>query len=305
MTQHTPFPLLHCSPFVVLKLTLEFSVARQKTYPTTTSPRLPNSHHKLRPPLISPNISTMPRAPKRRPLTGCHHRKPKRQAKANERWLHLSSCQVGQMRTLQTVMSTTSLFCMSLYQLRAHILAAETVVTAHADLAVLHAAFDSVSITLVTFLGLLRAAAGGGPAQRGRSGTLPPSPRRPRRPENCPPPCRCRRGGCPAQSPLGGSPSSEKDPRVALHPPPKARRRRHRHRRRRRRRCLSSSSSPSPPPSPSLAILPRVGRIVVAITAAVTDAVVVVIVGVVVVVVVGGGGRRLRRWRCVSSSPPR
>ena len=47
---------------------------------------------------------------------------------------------------------------MSLDQLRALILAAETVVTAQADLAVLHAAFDSVSITLVAFLGLLRAA---------------------------------------------------------------------------------------------------------------------------------------------------
>ncbi len=62
------------------------------------------------------------------------------------------------MRTIQTVMATTSLFCVSLNQLRALILAAETVVTTQADLAVLHAAFDSISITLVSFLGLLRAA---------------------------------------------------------------------------------------------------------------------------------------------------
>ncbi len=62
------------------------------------------------------------------------------------------------MRMIQTVMGTTSLFCMPLNQLRALILAAGTVVTAQADLAVLDAAFDSVSVTLVAFLGLLPAA---------------------------------------------------------------------------------------------------------------------------------------------------
>jgi hypothetical protein len=61
------------------------------------------------------------------------------------------------MRTIQTVMATTSLFCMSLNQLCMLILAAETVVTAQADLAILHAAFDSVLITLISFLGLLQA----------------------------------------------------------------------------------------------------------------------------------------------------
>jgi hypothetical protein len=86
---------------------------------------------------------------------GCRRRKPKRLAHLNTRWLHLGARQSGQMRTIQTVMATTSLFCMSLNQLRALILAAETVVTAQADMAVLHAAFDSVSITLVAFLGLL------------------------------------------------------------------------------------------------------------------------------------------------------
>ncbi len=99
----------------------------------------------------------MPRAPKRRALTGCRRRKPKRQATPNERWLHLGAHQAGQMRTIQTVMATTSLFFMSLNQLRTLILAAGTVVTAQADLAVLDAAFDSVSVTLVAFLGLLRA----------------------------------------------------------------------------------------------------------------------------------------------------
>jgi hypothetical protein len=90
-------------------------------------------------------------------LTGCRRRKAKRQATPNERWLHLGARQADQMRTIQTVMATTSLFCMSLNHFRALILAAGTVVTAQADLAVLDAAFDSVSVTLVAFLGLLRA----------------------------------------------------------------------------------------------------------------------------------------------------
>jgi hypothetical protein len=59
------------------------------------------------------------------------------------------------MGTLQTVMATTSLFCMSLNQLCALIFAAMTVVTAQANLAVLNAAFDSMSVTLVAFLCLL------------------------------------------------------------------------------------------------------------------------------------------------------
>jgi hypothetical protein len=44
---------------------------------------------------------------------------------------------------------------MSLNQLRALILATKTVVTAQADLTILNAAFDSVSVTLIAFLGLL------------------------------------------------------------------------------------------------------------------------------------------------------
>jgi hypothetical protein len=82
-------------------------------------------------------ISTrMPRAPQRRALTGCRRRKAKRQATPNARWLHLGARQACQMMTIQTVMGTTSLFCMSLNQLRVLILAAETVVTAQADMAV-------------------------------------------------------------------------------------------------------------------------------------------------------------------------
>jgi hypothetical protein len=44
---------------------------------------------------------------------------------------------------------------MSLNQLRALILAAGTVVTAQANLAILDVAFDSVLVTLIAFLGLL------------------------------------------------------------------------------------------------------------------------------------------------------
>jgi hypothetical protein len=55
------------------------------------------------------------------------------------------------------LMATTSSFCMSLNQLRALIHAAKIVVTAHANLAILYAAFDSVLVTLVAFHGLLQA----------------------------------------------------------------------------------------------------------------------------------------------------
>jgi hypothetical protein len=61
------------------------------------------------------------------------------------------------MGTLQTLMATTSTFCVAFNQLRALILATETVVTAYANLSILGAAFDSVLITLVAFLGLLQA----------------------------------------------------------------------------------------------------------------------------------------------------
>ena len=60
------------------------------------------------------------------------------------------------MSTIQTMISTTSLFCMFLNQLRALIFATRTVVTAQADLAVLDAAFNSVSVTLIALLGLLQ-----------------------------------------------------------------------------------------------------------------------------------------------------
>ena len=61
------------------------------------------------------------------------------------------------MRTIQSVMATTSLFCMSLNQLHTLIFATGTVLTAQANLAILDAVFDSMSVTLVAFLGLLRA----------------------------------------------------------------------------------------------------------------------------------------------------
>jgi hypothetical protein len=61
------------------------------------------------------------------------------------------------MGTPQMLMAMASLFCMSLNQLHVLILTSKTVVTTHANLAVLDAAFDSVLVTLVTFLGLLQA----------------------------------------------------------------------------------------------------------------------------------------------------
>ena len=66
------------------------------------------------------------------------------------------------MRTIQTVMATTSLLCTSLNQLRALILAAGTtvVVTAQADLIwpSLTQPSTPCPVTLIAFLGLLRAA---------------------------------------------------------------------------------------------------------------------------------------------------
>jgi hypothetical protein len=65
---------------------------------------------------------------------------------------------------------------MSLNHFRALILAAGTVVTASADLAVLDAAFDTVSVTLVAFIGLLRATHVANVPQRG-SRSITPAPR--------------------------------------------------------------------------------------------------------------------------------
>jgi len=80
----------------------------------------------------------MSHAAKRRTLTGCRRRKPKRQASSNERWLHLSSREACDLRTMNTMMTTTSFFCTALNHLRVLVLAAETVVTAPTDLAILH-----------------------------------------------------------------------------------------------------------------------------------------------------------------------
>ena len=97
----------------------------------------------------------MPPTPRRRTETGLRRRKPKRQATANERWLHLGAGKASLMFTLHVVMGTALLFCLAMHQLLALIVAAEGVVIAHADLDVLHVAFDLVSVTLVGFLGLL------------------------------------------------------------------------------------------------------------------------------------------------------
>jgi hypothetical protein len=62
---------------------------------------------------------------------------------------------------------------MSLNHFRALILAAGTVVTAQADLAVLDAAFDSVPVTLIAFLGLLRATSISPSTKRQRRSSTP------------------------------------------------------------------------------------------------------------------------------------
>ena len=97
----------------------------------------------------------MSRAPVHLLSTGLRRRKPKRKVCTNERWLHMSSCNVGIMRTLQTVMATTLLFCVFLNHLHDRILTAESVVTNPAVLAILDAAFESMSTALVFFLCLI------------------------------------------------------------------------------------------------------------------------------------------------------
>ncbi len=95
--------------FVVLDLPQYFlqrarKLAHAQTLTAPTPIRKTNSYQ------LSPDLSTTkPRATKRRALTGCRRRKAKRQATPNERWLHLGARQAGQMRTIQTVMATTSL----------------------------------------------------------------------------------------------------------------------------------------------------------------------------------------------------
>ncbi len=64
-------------------------------------------------------LIAMPPIPRRRAEMGLRRRKPKRQATANERWLHLGAGEASLMFTLHVVMGTASLFCSAMHQLLA------------------------------------------------------------------------------------------------------------------------------------------------------------------------------------------
>ena len=100
----------------------------------------------------------MPPAAKRRAETNLRRRKPKRQATANERWLHLSSAETDLQSAIQVVLYTMSTFIMAMMQLLVLVLAVEaTADDEDAEYEMIDAAVDSVSIVLVGFLSLLRA----------------------------------------------------------------------------------------------------------------------------------------------------
>ena len=100
----------------------------------------------------------MPRAPRCRAETNLRRCKPKRQATANEGWLHLSSAESDLQSAIQVVLYTMSTFVMAMMQLLALISAVEAAADVEdAEYEMIDTAVDSVSIVLVGFLGLLRA----------------------------------------------------------------------------------------------------------------------------------------------------
>jgi hypothetical protein len=100
----------------------------------------------------------MPRAPKHRVKTSLCQCKPKRQATQNERWPHLSSGKADLQVTLQQALATISMFVLAMTHLLALILACkEVAVGDNINYDALDAAFESIAIVLMAFLGLLRA----------------------------------------------------------------------------------------------------------------------------------------------------
>ncbi len=68
----------------------------------------------------------MPHAPRRRAETNLRRRKPKRQATANERWLHLSSAETDLQSAIQVILYyMMSTFITAMTQLLTLILAVE------------------------------------------------------------------------------------------------------------------------------------------------------------------------------------
>ncbi len=100
----------------------------------------------------------MPHAPRRRAETNLRQRKPKHQATANKRWLHLSSAETDLQSAIQVILYMMSTFVMAMMQLLALVLATKaTADDEDAEYEMIDAAIDLVSIVLVGFLGFLRA----------------------------------------------------------------------------------------------------------------------------------------------------
>ena len=99
----------------------------------------------------------MAQTAKQRAETGLRRRKRKRLATSNERWLHLSAGEVGVMDSLQSSMGLTSLVCTVLNFQLAMALAVESVADGNTDMAAVNAVIDTVSVNLVTYLGLMGA----------------------------------------------------------------------------------------------------------------------------------------------------
>ena len=89
--------------------------------------------------------------------TSLHRRKRKRLATSNERWLYLSAGEVGVMDSLQSLMGLTSLVCTVLNFQLAMALAVESVADGNTDMVAVNAVIDTVSVNLVTYLGLMGA----------------------------------------------------------------------------------------------------------------------------------------------------
>jgi hypothetical protein len=75
----------------------------------------------------------------------------------NERWLHLSSGEADLQVTLHHALATISMFVSAMTHLLALVLACEDVADGEdVDYDALNAAFESIAIVLMAFLGLLR-----------------------------------------------------------------------------------------------------------------------------------------------------
>jgi hypothetical protein len=100
----------------------------------------------------------MPQAPKHRAKTNICRCKSKHQATQNKRWLHLSSSKADLQVALQRALARISMFVSAMTHLLMLVLACKDMANADdVDCDAFNAAFESIAIILMAFLGLLRA----------------------------------------------------------------------------------------------------------------------------------------------------